>query len=270
MTGFDFDRDTAVETAGPGHHTREVTDRWSALGGSPNGGHLLGICLRALRADMPDSHPDPLVASAFFLRPAEVGPADLRTELIRTGRRIASGEVRMSQDGKETVRVVANFTDLGALNGRTTVFGEPPKLPDPQRCAHLTDGRSIPGLTIADRYEYRFPERPGWTAGKPSGESRTEFWMRFADGRDPDTLSLAPMLDGAPPAVMELGEYASSTVELTAHVRARPAPGWLACRVMTRYVLGGYHEEDFELWDSTGTLVAQGRQLAILLSGIRS
>jgi acyl-CoA thioesterase len=93
--------------------------------------------------------------------------------------------------------------------------------------------------------------------------------MRFADGRDADTLSLAPMLDGAPPAVMELGEYASSTVELTAHIRARPAPGWLACRVMTRYMLGGYHEEDFELWDSTGTLVAQGRQLAILLSGIR-
>ena len=46
--------------------------------------------------------------------------------------------------------------------------------------------------------------------------------------------------------------------------RAHPAPGWLACRVATRFVIGGYHEEDFEIWDSTGTLVAQSRQLALL------
>jgi hypothetical protein len=50
------------------------------------------------------------------------------------------------------------------------------------------------------------------------------------------------------------------------HVRARPAPGWLACRVLTRHVIGGYHEEDFEVWDSRGTLVAQSRQLALLPS----
>ncbi len=49
------------------------------------------------------------------------------------------------------------------------------------------------------------------------------------------------------------------------HLRARPAPGWLACRSWTNYVGGGYHEEDFEAWDSAGTLVAQSRQLALLL-----
>lgn len=264
MTTSDFDRDTAVTAAGTGHHTAMVTDRWSAPGGGPNGGYLLAICLRALRAEMPDSHPDPLVVSAYFLRPGVVGAAELRTEVVRVGRRIATGEVRLSQDGKETVRAVANFADLGALQGRTRVFGEPPKLPAPEECVDLTGGRSIPGLTIADRYEYRFAESPGWPIGKPSGEPRMEFWMRFADARDADTLSLAPMVDAAAPAVMELGEYTSSTVELTVHVRARPAAGWLACRVSTRYVIDGYHEEDFEIWDSTGALVAQGRQLAIL------
>ena len=38
-----------------------------------------------------------------------------------------------------------------------------------------------------------------------------------------------------------------------------------ACRATTRFVSNGYHEEDFEIWDSAGTLVAQSRQLALIL-----
>lgn len=72
------------------------------------------------------------------------------------------------------------------------------------------------------------------------------------------------LVDAAAPAVLELGERGSATIELTVHVRARPAPGWLACRVATRHVVGGYHEEDFEIWDSDGRLVAQSRQLGLL------
>ena len=49
------------------------------------------------------------------------------------------------------------------------------------------------------------------------------------------------------------------------NVRARPKSTWLACRATTRYVAGGYHEEDFEIWDETGGLVAQSRQLALLV-----
>jgi len=59
------------------------------------------------------------------------------------------------------------------------------------------------------------------------------------------------LVDAAFPAVMEIGEPGSSTLELTLHVRARPAPGWLARRVTTRHVSGGYHEEDFEIWASS-------------------
>ena len=54
---------------------------------------------------------------------------------------------------------------------------------------------------------------------------------------------------------------------MTVHVRGRPAPGWLTCRVATRYVVDGYHEEDFEIWDAAGRIVAQSRQLALLPPG---
>jgi acyl-CoA thioesterase len=120
------------------------------------------------------------------------------------------------------------------------------------------------GLPITDRVEYRAAAIPGWMRGKPSGDPGMEFWMRFRDGREADVLALALLVDAAYPAVMEIGATGSSTLELTLHVRAHPAPGWLACRARTRYVINGYHEEDFEIWDSTGTLVAQSRQLALL------
>ena len=90
--------------------------------------------------------------------------------------------------------------------------------------------------------------------------------MRFADGREADLLSLPLLVDSTAPSVLELGA-GSTTIQLTVHLRAHPAPGWLACRAVTRFVSGGYHEEDFEVWDAAGALVAQSRQLALILPG---
>jgi acyl-CoA thioesterase len=118
--------------------------------------------------------------------------------------------------------------------------------------------------TIGQRFEYRTAVPLGFARGEPSGLSEFDLWIRFLEPRDPDSWSLASFVDSAPPAVMELGELASTTVELTLHVRRKPAPGWLAMRIATRHVIGGYHEEDIDVWDSTGALVAQSRQLALL------
>ena len=74
--------------------------------------------------------------------------------------------------------------------------------------------------------------------------------MRFTDGREPDLLSLPLFVDAVAPAALELGVRRMTTVELTVYLRARPAPGWLAYRTLTRYLADGYFEEDAELWDS--------------------
>jgi acyl-CoA thioesterase len=144
------------------------------------------------------------------------------------------------------------------------VFNTPPALPPPDECLDPMSGTGLPGVTIADRVESRFAEIPGWLRGEPANEPRMEFWMRLADGREPDVMALALLVDAAPPVVLDFGEGGSTTLELTVHLRARPAPGWLACRVSTQHLRGGLHEEDFEIWDSAGTLVAQSRQLALL------
>jgi hypothetical protein len=88
-------------------------------------------------------------------------------------------------------------------------------------------------------------------------------WIRFVDGREADCRSTAIFADSFPPTVFNVGPAAwVPTLELTVHIRGRPAPGWLQCRFQTRYLINGYLEEDGEVWDSRGQLVAQSRQLA--------
>lgn len=259
-----FDDDTRVEAVSEGRYSAQITDRWGNLVGAPNGGYLLSVCLRALLADAP--FPDPLVLSAFFLRPGAVGEAEIQTELVRSGRRLGTAEARLSQEGTERVRLVASFCDLSAANGRTHVLNAPPELPEPARAIDPLAETSIPGVTIADRVEYRMAELPGWWQGKPTGNPSTEIWARFREPREPDLLSLPLLVDAAAPVVLELGYAASSTLEMTVHLRGHPAPGFVACRIATRHLIDGYHEEDFEIWDSRGRLVAQSRQLGLAIS----
>jgi acyl-CoA thioesterase len=260
---FVFDADSRVEPAGvdrAGEYAATLTDRWDGLGGTVNGGYMLATATRALGLRVP--FPDPIVVSGFFLRPGTAGPATIGTTVVRSGKTTAFGEAVLTQDGKEIIRATAAFATLG-LDGPVFLGAAQPDLPPPRDCVRLPAG-GLGRASIAERIEFRSAELPGWARGEPTGYPSSEFWMRFADGRDADLLALPLLVDSTAPSVLELGAT-SSTIQLTVHLRAHPAPGWLACRATTRYVSGGYHEEDFEIWDSAGTMVAQSRQLALLL-----
>ena len=93
--------------------------------------------------------------------------------------------------------------------------------------------------------------------------------IAFADGRPVDTLALLLVCDALPPAVFHLDMPAGwvPTVEYTVHVRGVPAPGPVRCVFRSQVVQGGFLNEDGEVWDSTGRLVAQSRQLGLLPLG---
>ncbi len=261
MGDYAFDADSQVEPAGPaGDFTAALTARWDGIGGAVNGGYLLATCTRALGLIMP--FPDPIVISGFFLRPGTSGPAVIRPSIVRSGRTMAFGEAVLAQDGKDVARATAAFAKLGR-DGPVFTEGAPPELPPPQECVRVP-AVSVGRASIVERIEFRSAELPGWFRGQPTGRPSSEFWMRFADGREADLLALPLLVDSTAPSVLELG-MTSTTIQLTVHLRAHPAPGWLACRATTRFVSGGYHEEDFEIWDSAGALVAQSRQLALIL-----
>jgi acyl-CoA thioesterase len=99
-------------------------------------------------------------------------------------------------------------------------------------------------------------------------------WVGLAEPRAIDALSLAFLSDALLPAVFSrLTERAVvPTVDLTVHFRAatprsaNPDPEELClARMSTRVVHEGFFEEDGTIWASDGTVLAQSRQLAIVL-----
>ena len=264
MGTFEFDAATALSGNGPVFGA-VLDGRWDGQA-STNGGFLLALATRAVGEVL--SFPDPVVVSGFYLRPGTPGPAEIRTEVIQAGRTTGFGQASLSRDGKEVLRATAAYTDLDRAAARATASyagGQPPAQPPPERCQVLRRV-IVPPITLVDRIEYRVAELPSWvTRTPPSGNPVYEGWMRFADGREPDLLSLPMFVDAVAPAALELGLRRMTTVELTVHLRARPAPGWLAFRTLTRYLANSYFEEDAEIWDSAGSLVAQSRQLALVL-----
>jgi acyl-CoA thioesterase len=259
-----FDAATALTGSEPDFGAL-LDGQWDGQG-STNGGFLLSLATRAIGAVLP--FPDPLTVSGFYLRPGTPGAAEIRTEVIQKGRTTGFGQASLYRDGKEVLRTTAAFTDLAAAAARDSrgySGSPPPDLPPAEQCQVLSRV-IVPPITLVDRIDYRVTELPGWvTRTGTSGRPVYEGWMRFADGREPDLLAMMTFADAAAPAVLELGVRRVTTVQLTVQLRARPAPGWLAFRTLTRELAGGYCEEDAEIWDSAGHLVAQSRQLMLVL-----
>ena len=251
----------------PGGWRGTISGRWDIGPGRPNGGYLLALALAALRKTSP--YPDALTATAHYLKAPAPGPVDIPTELIRTGRSHASLEGRLVQGGSERLRLLATFGDLARADGPSVIDAGPPELPPPDACI-ARSSRLAPGMVatgMINQVDLRLRPDIGWLRGERSGTAMVAGWVRFADGRPTDSASLALFADAFPPAVFEVVEGARwiPTVELTVHLRALPAPGWLRGVFRTRFLMSGYLEEDGELWDETDRLVAQSRQLAMVL-----
>jgi acyl-CoA thioesterase len=264
--GYEFDGQIAVAEERPGRFRADLAEGW-VVGGGVNGGYLLAVIGNAIATALP-AKPDPIAMSAYFLSPSTPGPAIVDVDVRRDGRSIATVAADLVQGDDTRITVLATYGDLGGLPDDVHTTAPDIDLPPLEEC--VPNSFAPPEIRkvapVMDRFDMRFhPDQVGWAVGDPSGEGVLSAWFRLVDGREPDPLELLLVVDALPPATFSLGRMGwAPTLELTAHVRARPAPGWLKVRHLTRNVAGGMFEEDCEVWDSAGRLVAQSRQLARL------
>jgi acyl-CoA thioesterase len=255
---YDFDRETTVTREDRGRFRVDISDRWNIFT-VPNGGYLISVVLDAVGRSIP--HPDPIAVTTHFMSRVAPGEAEVQVDVVRTGRSHSTATAVFAQDGEPRFHTTATYGDLTQVTGPTVVLEERPSIPSPDDCVRGEGGMASAFLT---HFDLRLtPESAAWAISKPAGTGEMAGWVRFADDRPPDSRALAVIADAFPPTAFNLLETGwVPTLELSLQVRARPEPGWLQCRFRSRYLSRGYMEEDGEIWDGQGTLVALSRQLA--------
>jgi hypothetical protein len=264
----EFDAATQSMMIDESTYAGEIEDGWD-INGNANGGYLLALAVRAMREA--SGRPDPITVSAHFLAPGKPGPVTIETSTVKAGRQLATMTGSMRAGEREILRALGSFGDVGAMGGGfSSVVGAPPDLPPTGQCVARDESVGIVNIGLMRRVRVHIrPEHAGFADGVKSGRALIEGWFEFADGRPIDTLALMLAIDAFPPPVFNIDIPAGwvPTVELTTHVRGVPAPGPLRCRFHTEFVQNGFLQEDGEVWDSDGMLVAQSRQLALLPKG---
>ena len=230
-----FDGATAVRpTADPGLFEADVHEHWT-VGDKPNGGYLLALLGRAARVTgRGGGGPDwEVVSSAItYLRPPDLGPATVRTTLLRQGRSASHVRAVLAQDGRDLVDAVFVLGDAaGRADGplrrhraaarhrrRRSACACPP---DPRRRLRGDHGRPRPPARSGHAPLHRFT---------PADDARAELrgWTRFADGREPDPLSLLFSVDAIPPATLMIGSTRLGAHAADVGLRAGPPGAGLA------------------------------------------
>lgn len=262
-----FHADTAVRAAGDGLWEATLCEGWDVVGNA-NGGYLLALAARAMTEASERVHPVSL--SAHFLSPGRPGPLQIRPRVIKAGRRFATVDAGVFSEQRQLLQLLGSFGDSASLEGPVRIEDRPPELPPPEDCPRVVASPAGFPPAMMNRIELRLhPEDSRFAEGKPSGRPLFRGWFRLPEQEPLDAFALLLALDAFPPTVFNANLPVSwtPTVELTAHIRALPAQGWLRCRFSTRFIAGGLLEEDGEIWDERGHLVAQSRQLALMPRG---
>jgi acyl-CoA thioesterase len=226
----------------------------------------MAVIMRGMVLAVDDAARQPRSLSVHFLRPPAAGEVTVRPTVERAGRSLSTVSARLEQDGALLALALGAFSR--AWPGPLLSEAPMPEIALPQ-------GRTVPPRDLPGRGRPPFTDRvtmEGRFGAMPfSGADRAEAggWLGLYEERAIDALTVLVLADAWYPAPWpRLRSLAAApTIEMTVHFRAPlPRPDSLLLgRFQTRLVREGFFDEDGLLWAPDGTLVAQSRQLALLI-----
>jgi acyl-CoA thioesterase len=270
-TTTELDRDTAVIAVGDGVWRATISDQWAVPRG-PNGGYIAALMLRAMLGAVDDEARAPRSLTLHYLRPPRPGDqATIETTIERAGRTLTTVSARLVQDDRPMVLALGAFAaDFPTVADYATPA--PAEIGTPPAELHTLDAApGVPPIALRTAMAPLFGPAP-MSGGD---EALVGGWLRLAQPREADALALAFYADAWLPSPFSrlTAPAPAPTIDLTIHFRTRlPHPGMapedpVLARFRSTTSAGGFFEEDGELWAPDGTLLAQSRQLALLIPG---
>lgn len=260
-----FERDSSVRPLGDGTYEGSLAGRWW-IGRAPNGGYLAAVMLRALEAALGDPGRAPRTVTVHYLTPPKEGPVTVACRVERAGRALSTLSARMHQGDQLVALALAAFSEPWPADTELD-HAAPPDVPPPE----ALEAPSWERPRFAENFDTR--HALGTTPFSGTADALTGGWIRLNEPQIADDVFVMMLADAWPPAVFQIveGFFPVPTVELTVHFRAAlPLAGATAedfhlVRFQTRLIHDGFLEEDGEIWNRDGQLLAQSRQLALVL-----
>jgi acyl-coenzyme A thioesterase PaaI-like protein len=287
-----FDRDTAVRelrrTEDVEQPVRvelaaEISPDWRA-GRGPHGGYIAAILMRALIATVADPLRAPRSLTIHYARAPQPGPVTILTSIERAGRSLSTLSARMEQDGKLITLALSAFSVPWSAQ-EVLELPMPDVAPaDPVRQAGVPLFAGAPPFTRHIVVQGRTGAVPFTGSDAPM---EIGAWLGLAEPRTIDAISLAFFSDAlfSPPFIRLSDPATTPTVDLTVHFRTPLAPATHGgenrdgdissglpldqlcfARFRSGLVQDGFFEEDGVIWAADGTVLAQSRQLGIVMA----
>jgi acyl-CoA thioesterase len=260
-----FADETALDPAGDGIWKGELAAGWNTPRG-PLGGYVMAIVMRGLELAVDDAERQARSVTMHFLRVPEAGPVTVRAAVERAGGSLSTVSGRLEQEGKLLGLALAAYSkpfESPLLDQAPMPEVEPPGALEP---ASPAPGAPAPEFLQRMVFQHRFGEFP-FTR---SDQAEVGGWLGLYGEQGPLDAGMVALLADAwfPAPWPRLRELAPApTIELTVHFRSPlPVDGPLLLgRFDCKQVRDGFFDESGELWAPDGTLVAQSRQLGLLL-----
>ncbi|MDG0966565.1 MAG: thioesterase family protein [SAR86 cluster bacterium] len=242
------------------------------VGNTPHGGYLLALMNKALSSVL--THPNSINSNVYYLDRTEPKPAELHVEVIRTSRGSSMGQVRLMQNGKLTCLFSALCSDFQYMKGHSGLETPLPEImnsvPENQfKVMNYENFKAGSTPSFIQQLEMSVhPDHAWWDRdiSMDVAEARCSAFLELKGGAA-DTFVLSYLSDILPPVVQN--KYGSlgwvPTLTLTCNIRQLPKTNRLFIDGLAKDISNGYFEQDCNIWDMDGNLVATSRQLAKIL-----
>ncbi|MBF6182981.1 thioesterase family protein [Nocardia otitidiscaviarum] len=265
----------ASESAEIGRYAGIIEPIWT-IGPKVHGGTMVAGSAAAAVAWLRRTAPEraamfPIAASSDFLGAPDPGEVEYEVRTRKLGRQVCLVDVGLLQGGRTLVHTAFTFSHLDDIE---PVYAPDksegmPAAPSADALAYDDDNPMGKIVHVAQGSEVALDgtSAPFLTGGQ--GEPELRLWIRpfAADEADADVFAFFAMMaaDMSPPVPMNRGHFGwAPTVQLTTYLRRRPTPGWLRIIASAKEIGGRMFDEDQLVLDSTGAIVAQSRQLALI------